>query len=37
MNLECGVRCLIDNKAVLVNGVDWFFIGQLLEDGRIYE
>lgn len=36
MNLECGARCMVDNKIEIKN-VDWSFIGNLLEMGRIYE
>lgn len=35
-NLECGVACLVDNEDDIEN-IDWSFIGNLLEDGRIYE
>lgn len=35
-NLECGTRCMNDNEDDndLIN---WSFIGDLLEDGRVYE
>lgn len=36
MNLECGLRCMDDNDDVLEN-LNWSFIGEILEDGRIYE
>lgn len=36
MNLECGLRCMDDNDDNLEK-LDWVFIGNLLEDGRIYE
>ncbi|MBP2832617.1 hypothetical protein J8281_10515 [Aquimarina sp. U1-2] len=35
-NLECGVRCMIDNEERF-GSLDWSFIGELLENGRIYE
>lgn len=34
-NLECGVRCMLDNK-VEIDEIDWSFIGDLLENGRVY-
>lgn len=36
MNLECGARCMEDNEDE-IDKLDWSFIGNLLEDGRIYE
>ncbi|MCF6352908.1 MAG: hypothetical protein L3J06_07845 [Cyclobacteriaceae bacterium] len=35
-NLECGARCMEDNESDF-NKLDWSFIGELLENGRIYE
>ncbi len=35
-NLECGARCMYSNEDDLTT-IDWSFIGNLLEDGRIYE
>ncbi len=35
-NLECGARCMVDNDQNLAS-LDWSFIGELLEMGRIYE
>jgi len=35
-NLECGVNCMIDNQENPTE-LDWSFIGELLENGRIYE
>jgi hypothetical protein len=38
-NLECGVRCLIDhanNENELLE-LNWQTLGEILEDGRIYE
>ncbi|MBK5721272.1 hypothetical protein JGH11_10355 [Dysgonomonas sp. Marseille-P4677] len=35
-NLNCGVRCMDDNEDGTAD-IDWSFIGNLLEDGRIYE
>jgi len=35
-NLECGARCMEDNNDVIDNA-DWSLLGELLEDGRIYE
>ena len=35
-NLSCGVRCFIDNELFLEE-IDWGFIGDLFENGRIYE
>lgn len=35
MNLECGTRCMGDNEDN--DYIDWSFIGNLLEDGRVYE
>lgn len=35
-NLECGARCMEDNESDF-NNLDWSFIGELLENGRIYE
>jgi hypothetical protein len=35
-NLECGVRCMLDNQ-VDIDEIDWSFIGDLLENGRVYE
>jgi hypothetical protein len=35
-NLECGARCMVDNEEDFEN-LDWSFIGELLENGRIYE
>lgn len=35
-NLECGVRCMEDNETDF-NLLSWSFIGELLENGRIYE
>ncbi|HHH49613.1 MAG TPA: hypothetical protein ENK52_01395 [Saprospiraceae bacterium] len=35
-NLECGARCLLDNDMDL-SELDWSFLGELLEAGRIYE
>ena len=35
-NLECGARCMQDNEKDF-NTLDWSFIGELLENGRIYE
>lgn len=34
-NIECGIRCMEDNEDDI--NYDWSFIGNLLEDGRIYE
>lgn len=36
MNLECGARCMVDHKMDFEQ-LDWSFIGDLLENGRIYE
>jgi len=36
VNLECGARCMEDNETDF-NSLDWSFIGELLENGRIYE
>lgn len=36
MNLECGARCMDDNETDFDN-LDWSFIGEILENGRIYE
>lgn len=35
-NLGCGVSCMLDNDDE-ITVPDWSFIGNLLEDGRIYE
>lgn len=35
-NLECGARCMDDNEDDN-SSIDWSFIGELLEDGRVYE
>jgi len=35
-NLECGARCMEDNETSF-DKLDWSFIGELLENGRIYE
>jgi len=35
-NLECGARCMVDNNDDF-GTLDWSFIGELLENGRIYE
>jgi hypothetical protein len=35
-NLECGAACMVDNEKETAD-IDWSFIGNLLEDGRIYE
>jgi hypothetical protein len=35
-NLECGASCMVDNEADFDN-LNWSFIGELLENGRIYE
>lgn len=35
-NLECGVRCMGDTEEDN-SVIDWSFIGNLLEDGRVYE
>ena len=35
-NLECGARCMDDNETDFDN-LNWSFIGELLENGRIYE
>ncbi|MDW7692198.1 hypothetical protein R9C00_14345 [Flammeovirgaceae bacterium SG7u.111] len=35
-NLECGARCMEDNETDF-SSLDWSFIGELLENGRIYE
>jgi len=35
-NLGCGIACMVDNEDE-VTELDWSFIGNLLEDGRIYE
>ena len=35
-NLECGVRCMIDNEQDN-ESIDWSIIGEILENGRIYE
>ena len=35
-NLECGARCMVDNEEDFEKS-DWSFIGELLENGRIYE
>ncbi len=35
-NLECGARCMEDNDTDF-SSLDWSFIGELLENGRIYE
>lgn len=35
-NLECGVRCMLDNQ-VVIDKIDWSFIGEMLENGRVYE
>lgn len=34
-NIECGLRCMDDNDDD--ENFDWSFIGNLFEDGRIYE
>jgi len=34
--LECGARCMIDNGDQFEK-LDWSFLGDLLEDGRVYE
>ena len=36
LNLECGARCMVDNKKGF-DTLNWSFIGELLENGRIYE
>ena len=38
-NLECGVSCMIDNSEDEDENVEinWATLGELLEDGRIYE
>lgn len=36
VNLECGARCMEDNDTDF-SSPDWSFIGELLENGRIYE
>ena len=36
VNLECGARCMEDNEMDF-SSLDWSFIGELLENGRIYE
>jgi len=36
VNLECGARCMEDNETDF-DTLDWSFIGELLENGRIYE
>lgn len=35
-NLECGARCMEDNEMEFEQ-LDWSFIGELLENGRVYE
>ena len=35
-NLSCGARCMEDND-IFLEEIDWSFIGELLENGRIYE
>lgn len=35
-NLECGARCMVDNETDF-DYLNWSFIGELLENGRIYE
>jgi len=35
-NLECGARCMDDNETDFDN-LNWSFVGELLENGRIYE
>ena len=35
-NLECGARCMEDNETDF-NNLNWSFIGELLENGRLYE
>jgi hypothetical protein len=35
-NLECGARCMGDRNKEF-DYLDWSFIGELLENGRIYE
>ncbi len=35
-NLECGTSCMLAHNENLAN-IDWTFIGDLLEDGRVYE
>jgi len=35
-NLECGARCMEDNETNF-DDLNWSFIGELLENGRIYE
>lgn len=35
-NLECGARCMEDNNDRMDN-IDWALLGELLEDGRVYE
>lgn len=35
-NLSCGVHCMDDNEDG-TDDIDWSFIGNLLEDGRVYE
>jgi len=38
-NLECGARCCVDanNNESELEGLEWGFLGELLEMGRIYE
>ncbi len=35
-NLECGARCMVDNNEDF-DTLNWSFIGELLENGRVYE
>ena len=35
-NLECGARCMVDGEDSF-DTLEWSFIGELLENGRIYE
>ncbi|MEM9681065.1 MAG: hypothetical protein AAF901_12155, partial [Bacteroidota bacterium] len=35
-NLECGARCMGDGE-MNFGSLDWSFLGELLENGRIYE
>ena len=35
-NLNCGISCMTDNEDD-ISELDWSFLGDLLEDGRIYE
>ncbi len=35
-NLECGTSCMLAHNENVAN-IDWTFIGDLLEDGRVYE